>query len=36
MRAALPDINQVARCESCGGKRPPCQLCCNMKNSSTF
>ena len=36
MRAALLDINEVGRCEPCGGKRPPCQLCSNMKNTSTF
>ena len=36
VRAALPDINEVGRCEPCGGKRPPCQLCSNMKNASTF
>ena len=36
VRAALPDINEVGRCEPCGGKRPPCQLCSNMKNTSTF
>ena len=36
MRAALPDVNEVGRCEPCGGKRPPCQLCSNMKNTSTF
>ena len=36
MRAALPDINEVGKCEPCGGKRPPCQLCNNMKNTSTF
>ena len=35
VRAALPDINEVGRCEPCGGKRP-CQLCNNMKNTSTF
>ena len=35
-RAALPGINEVGRCEPCGGKRPPCQLCSNMKNTSTF
>ena len=33
-RAALPDINEVGRCEACVGKRPPCQLCSNMKNTS--
>ena len=36
VRAALPNINEVGRCKPCGGKRPPCQLCCNMKNTSTF
>ena len=36
VRAALPDNNEVGRCEPCGGKRPPCQLCNNMKNTSTF
>ena len=36
VRAALLDINEVGRCEPCGGKRPPCQLCNNMKNTSTF
>ena len=36
MRAALPEINEVGRCEPCCGKRPPCQLCSNMKNTSTF
>ena len=36
VRAALPDINEVGRCKPCGGKRPPCQLCSNMKNTSTF
>ena len=34
--AALPDINEVGRCEPSGGKRPPCQLCSNMKNTITF
>ena len=34
--AVLPDLNEVGRCEPCGGKRPPCQLCSNMKNASTF
>ena len=36
MRAVLPDINDVDRCEPCGGERLPCQLCSNMKNASTF
>ena len=36
VRAALAYINEVGRCEPCGGKRPPSQLCSNMKNTSTF
>ena len=36
VRATLQDINEIGRCEPCGGKRPPCSLCSNMKNTSTF
>ena len=36
VRAALPDIDEVDRCQPCGGKRPPCQLCSNMTNTSKF
>ena len=36
MRAALSDISEEDRCEPCGGKRSPCRLCSNMKNTSTF
>ena len=36
VRAALPHINEVGRCEPCGGRRPPCELCSNMKNTSTL
>ena len=36
MRAAHPDISEEDRCEPCGGKGSPCQLCSNMKNTSTF
>ena len=36
VKAALPDINEVGRCEPCSGKRPPCQLCSNTKNTSTL
>ena len=36
LRAALPDINEVGRCKPFDGKRPPCQLYSNMKNTSTF
>ena len=34
--AVLPDINEEGRCESCGGKRPPCLLCRDMGNTNTF
>ena len=34
--AILPDINKVGRCEPCGGKRPPCQLCSYMKKYKYF
>ena len=36
MRAALPDFSEEDRCESCGGKKSPCQLCSNMKKTSIF
>ena len=36
VRAALPEINEIDICEPCGGKRPPCQLCSNMRNTSIF
>ena len=36
VRATLADVNEADRCEPCDGKRPPCQLCSNMKNTSTF
>ena len=36
VRAVLPDITEVGRCEPCRGKRPPCQLRSKMKNTSTF
>ena len=36
VRAALHDINELGRCERCGGQIHPCQLCSNMKNTSTF
>ena len=36
LRTAIPDIYEVGRCKPYGGKRPPCQLCSNMKNTSTF
>ena len=35
VKSALPDINEVGRCKPCGGKRSPCQLCSNMKNTTT-
>ena len=36
VRATLADVNEADRCEPCDGKRPPCQLCSDMKNTSTF
>ena len=36
VRAVLPDINEVNICGPSDGKRPPCQLCSNMKNTSIF
>ena len=36
VRATLPDINKLGRYKPCGGNRPPCQLCSNIKNTSTF
>ena len=36
VRASVPDINEVGRCETLGGKRHPCQLCSKMRNTSTF
>ena len=36
VRATLPDINEVGRRKPCGGKRLPCRLCSNIKNTSTF
>ena len=36
VKASLPDISEVGRCEPCCGKTPPCQLCSNMKNTNAF
>ena len=36
VRDALPDINEVSRCKTCCGKGPHCQLCSNIKNTSSF
>ena len=33
VRAALTDINEIDKCEPCVGKKPPCQLCSNMKST---
>ena len=32
----LPDLNEVGRSRLYGGKRPPCHLCDNMKDTCTF
>ena len=36
VRAALPGISKISRCEPCGGKIRPCQLCSDVKNTCTF
>ena len=36
VRADLTGITEVGRWEPCGVKRSPCQLCSNMKKTSTF
>ena len=36
VRAVLADVNEADIYEPCNGERPPCQLCSNMKNTSTF
>ena len=33
---SLANINDVSGCKPLGGKIHPCQLCSNMKNTSTF
>ena len=32
----LPDLDEVGRTKLCGGKRPPCHLCENMKDTCNF
>ena len=36
IRSQLPDLDEVGRSKPCGGKRPPCHLCENMKDKCTF
>ena len=36
VRSQLPDLDEVGRSKPCGGKRPPCHLCENMKHTCTF
>ena len=36
VRSQLPDLDEVGRFKLCGGKRPPCHLCENIKDTSTF
>ena len=36
VRSQSPDLNEVGRSKPCGGKRPPCHLCENMKDTCTF
>ena len=36
VRSKLPDLDELDRSQPCGGKRPPCHLCENMKDTCTF
>ena len=36
VKSQLPDLDEVGRSKPCGGKRPPCHLCENMKDTCTF
>ena len=36
VRSQLPDIEETGMSKPCGGKRSPCHLCKNMKNTCTF
>ena len=36
VRSQLPDLDEVGRSKPCGGKRPPCHLCENTKDTCTF
>ena len=36
VRLQLPDLDEVGRSKPCGGKRPPCHLHENMKDTCTF
>ena len=36
VRSQLRDLDEVGRSKPCGGKRPPCHLCENMKDTCTF
>ena len=36
VRSQSPDIKGTGMPKPCGGKRPPCYLCKNMKHTCTF
>ena len=36
VRSRLPDLDEAGRFTPCGGERPPCHLCENMKDTCTF
>ena len=36
IRSQVPDLDEVGRSKLCRGKRPPCHLCGNMKDTYTF
>ena len=36
VRSQFPDLDEVGRSKPCGGKRPPCHLCENIKDTCTL
>ena len=36
VRSQLANLDEVGRSKPCRGKRPPCHLCENMKDTCTF
>ena len=36
VRSQLPGLDEVGRPKPCGGKRPPCHLCENIKYTCNF
>ena len=36
VRSQIPDLDELGRSKPCGGTRPPCHLCENIKDTCTF